>query len=110
MEDLQCEWLDSRLEIAQILVRAEFLSDDAACSQCSVNRASIQCYQCGISQIVCHQCDRNRHTTNPFHDREAWLENHFEPLQSCQGVDESGLVHETGRFIACGANFDQLLL
>ena len=66
MEDLHSEWLDSRVEIAQILVRAEFLPIGAVCSDCSANRASIRCHQSGTSIIFCHQCDRNRHATKHF--------------------------------------------
>ena len=93
MADLQSSWEESRSTLFEILLGVECLPEDASCSICFENPASIRCHHCGNSQLLCHQCDRLRHTTNPFHDREAWFEKCFKPVQSCQTVDEVGFVH-----------------
>ena len=101
MADLQSSWEESRSTMFEILLGVECLPEDASCSICFENPASIRCHHCGNSQLLCHQCDRLHHITNPFHGREAWFEKCFKPVQSCQPVDENEQVLDAGGFCTC---------
>ena len=63
------------------------------CISCKMRQCQWRCLDCVGRPVLCSECIRNRHWSNPFHQVDNWTGTHFEPTWLFQAGVEMHLGH-----------------
>ena len=84
-------WADSRTALCETLLKARFAVRDAAnCMKCLKETAVLRCHECPSTKYLCGSCDKNLHEVFPFHDRDAIVNEHYQPIPPTLSMNSSG--------------------
>lgn len=89
MEASNANWETARQAIFEAVLSCEAAAD-CLCNNCSSRQASVRCYQCNSTNMVCVDCDIIIHKDHPFHDRSVLYKGTYEPLKPTLTVDAEG--------------------
>ena len=84
-------WADSRAALYETLLKASFAVKDAnKCMKCFKETAVLRCNECSSTKYLCGSCDQNLHEVFPFHDRDAIVNGHYQPIPPTLSKNSSG--------------------
>ena len=84
-------WADSRSALCETLLKTSFAVRDAAkCMKCLKETAVLRCHECSSTKYLCGSCDQNLHGVFPFHDRDAIVNGHYQPIPPTLSRNSSG--------------------
>ena len=84
-------WAESRACLWETILKANFaVKEDTLCMKCFEEPAVIRCNECFTAKYLCGYCDQKVHELLPFHDRDAVVKGHYEPIpptlsRNCSG-------------------------
>ena len=73
-------WAESRAGLYKTMLKTFAVKVGMACMQCLKEPAVIRCNECFTVTYLCGSCDQHLHELLPFHDRDAVVNECYQPI------------------------------
>ena len=84
-------WVDSPSALCETVLKTRFaVRNEAKCMKCLKETAVQRCHECSSTKYLCGSCDQNLHGVFPFHDRDAIVNGHYQPIPPTLLKNSSG--------------------
>ena len=84
-------WVESCACLWETILKANFaVKEDTLCMKCREEPAVIRCNECFTAKYLCGSCDQKVHELLPYHNRDAVVNGHYEPIPPTLSKNYSG--------------------
>ena len=84
-------WAESRASLYETLLKVNLaVKEETKCMKCLEEPAVLRCNECSGTKYLCGSCDQNLHELLPFHDRDAVINGHYQPIPPTLSKNSSG--------------------
>ncbi|KAK2561879.1 hypothetical protein P5673_015276 [Acropora cervicornis] len=90
-------WAESRAGLYKTMLKTFAVKVGMACMQCLKEPAVIRCNECFTVTYLCGSCDQHLHELLPFHDRDAVVNECYQPIPPTLSKNSCGEWITIGR-------------